>query len=105
MESPPIIQLPQQAIPSKCLPPSDIVFRLAALAVFNIVLFWFPIYYMAGHDEPDDRRPIILIVPLSLCLVACFPISKLYAQSWRRELTVRSRMAFRITCTILYSRA
>jgi hypothetical protein len=101
MDKPPIIESPQQAILPKSLPPQDIVFRLAALAAFNMILFWLPIYYMARHDEPDDRRGIILIVPLTVCLVACFPTSKLYVQAWRRELPVRFRIAFLITCTIL----
>lgn len=102
MDAPPVIQSPQQAITHRGLAPQDIVFRLAVLAAFNIELFWFPIYYFTTYDPGnDDRGGLALLYALGFCPVSWILAWIWYAQVWHGGLAVRSRLMFRITCTIL----
>ena len=84
--------------------PPDILFRLAALAALNLVLYWMPIYYWTTYAPSGDERdggvlfPSMLICPLSWILGGLW-----YAEVWRHHQLVspRYRAAFQITSALL----
>jgi len=54
MDAPPIIRPRPKAVSRTNLPPKDIVFRLAVLAVLSIELFWYPVYYFTTYESGPD---------------------------------------------------
>jgi hypothetical protein len=86
------------------LAPPDIVFRLAALAALNLVLYWMPVYYWTTYEPSGDERdggllfPSMLFCPLSWVLAGLC-----YVQVWRpwHGVFPRYRVAFQIVSAIL----
>ena len=83
--------------------PQDIVFRLGVLAMFSIGLFWFPIYYWSTYEPSGDERDYIVgLFAFLYCPISWVLGAKYYVRVWKCDTQVRRRVAFRVTCTILF---
>ena len=83
--------------------PQDIVFRLGVLAMFSIGLFWFPIYYWSTYEPSGDERDYLVgLFAFLYCPISWVLGAKYYVRVWKWDTQVRRRVAFRVTCTILF---
>ena len=88
------------------LRPMDIVFRLAALAGIDTVLFWLPIWYWTTYQPSnDDRAGIVLVFAVMFCPTSWILGVMCYMQVWTRcrEVEPRYRSVFTIGTTLLFA--
>ncbi len=82
-------------------PASDIVFRLATMAVLCLLFYWYPVYHWSTYVDPDPRDGGALVFALFFCPISWIVGPIYYARAWRRDLEIRNRGLFRIVCTVL----